>query len=80
MTLFLVARPVALKVLRAWAPPTPFRPNWCNRVITHENATGGRHAVVSRANRNSTSQLPTNQKLDPVCRQIRGLTRFARNV
>jgi hypothetical protein len=36
MTLFSMARPVAFKVPRAQALPTPFRPNCCNRVITHE--------------------------------------------
>jgi hypothetical protein len=36
MTLFSMARPVAFKVPRAQALPTPFRPNCCDRVITHE--------------------------------------------
>jgi hypothetical protein len=31
-----MARPVAFKVPRARALPTPFRPYCCNRVITHE--------------------------------------------
>jgi hypothetical protein len=36
VTLFSVARPVALKVPQARALPILFRPNCCNRVITHE--------------------------------------------
>ena len=36
MTLFSVARPVAFKVPGARALPTPFRPSYCNRVITHK--------------------------------------------
>jgi hypothetical protein len=36
MTLFSVVRPVAFKVPWARALPTPFRPNCCNCVITHE--------------------------------------------
>jgi hypothetical protein len=36
MTLFSMARPLAFKVPRAQALPTRFRPNCCNRVISHE--------------------------------------------